>query len=135
MALNENFIMDISTACTDEELAARGRKLATLWETARSHDADKKEYNRAWKSEMDTIQENIDDVAAILQSGKEPRPVECTERYHFEDKMVETVRLDDYSVVRTRPATHLEVEDARQGALSLVPEVPRGPFREDDTAD
>lgn len=135
MALNENFITDISTACTDEELAARGKRLAKLWNSARSHETDKKEYLRAWKIDMDAIQGEIDEVAAIVESGMEPRPVECSERYNFEDKMVETVRLDDFTIVRSRPATHLEVEEGRQGGLSLVPSLSRGPFREDEPAD
>lgn len=122
MALQERCFHDCEVKCTETEVAAKGRELARLLEQRDDVDEDKRETVKAFKVQLDGLDEEIRDTAKVVTSGVEMRPIECAERFVKDRALVETYRLDTGDVISERPMTVEEARQARQVNLELVPE-------------
>lgn len=60
---------------TEEEKVERGLKLANLIREAQVLDADHTEQKKEMKRERDSVEKQIAELATIVRTGKEERPI------------------------------------------------------------
>ncbi len=121
MPLQELVIRHCEMKCTSAELAAKGRELGSLIQKHDKVTQEKKDTVAAFKVQLDELDSDLRNLARVVTTGIEMRPVECGERFNRERELVETYRIDTTEIVANRPMTADEAREARQVNLELVP--------------
>lgn len=102
---------------TELEILERSRELAA---TIGEHDAAQarqKESAKRLKDVVDTHEKTIRTLGLVVQSGEEHRPVECEWQADLGKRLLKLVRMDLGDVVRSRPMTDEELQEASQNAF------------------
>ena len=104
----------------EEEVLERARELASV---VSKHDEAQQLQKLSAKAHKDTVdghEVTIRALSRIVNSGEENRPVEC--EWHADGglRLLKLVRRDTYEIVRSRPMTDEEVQEASQGAFPFV---------------
>lgn len=98
-----------------EETLLKSRQLAQLSKDVSVLEEAKKAEQARFKTEIDDKESAISRLVQEVHSGEELRPVECYERPRYADMMVDIIRTDLATVVRSRPMHPTE----RQTALDM----------------
>lgn len=105
----------LPTQLTNEEVQKRGEELAGLFEKIEELKGAKADDMKAWKDRIETAQMNAHQLATIITTGFEDRPVTCCTTFDYQRLSVTTSRTDTGEILDTRPMT----EDERQRELPL----------------
>lgn len=100
-----------------DELATKSQELASAVVERETYDETRKDAVARFREELKTMDAGISDLAACVRTGEERREVEVHWVPIPERGVMVLERLDTYEVVRTRPMSAAELEDARQGKL------------------
>lgn len=95
---------------SDEEKRLRGRELASEVKKKLDLEDEKKEAMAEFKERKEEIDGRIVKLTEVVNSGSEPRQVECEERPDYASKLVEVWRLDYHEVAFTRPMEPHELQ-------------------------
>lgn len=98
---------------TDDELLAYGCELAREERVLAELQERRKEVTQNIRAEMGEHQARIRKLSRFVESGEEPREVECEELWDYRQGKLVVTRLDTGVVVTERPLTPEE----RQGDL------------------
>ena len=104
---------------TEEEVLARGRKLAALAEKRDRVLAARKIAVESSKEEEGSLVADMLDVREQINTGKEKRPVDVVERLELETRSIVTYRDDTGERVDSRVMNDLELREALQTSLPL----------------
>jgi hypothetical protein len=121
----KTFTRDVEFALSESEMLMRGRRLAELTHEKGVLLEDKKASSEKFKEREKNLDREGSELARAIRSGKEHRPVLCSERANVTRKLWEVIREDTYTVIDSRPMSHREVEEAMQGGLPLDDHAPR----------
>lgn len=98
---------------TPDERLARGTQAAQLVEEIEAVEAEKKEITTELGRRLKRLRREVSTLSQAVRTGKEYQPVEVVQKANPERMTVETMRLDTYEVIDSRPMTVAE----RQGGL------------------
>lgn len=105
-----------------EEVKAKGVELAQAHKRLRHYEGEKKKAAADWKAKIDHESARIDDLARVVRSGEEERPVLVELVADLEERKVRTRRTDTGEIVAVRALSAAELEGLQQSRL----------FEEDD---
>ncbi len=102
----------IMVTLSEEEYTERSRKLASLIREQAELEAQKKSSAAYYKEQLDGVQNKIDDLIPIIESGMEERLVTCEILWNHPNAGVKTYRrIDTGEEVRTVNMTDSECSD------------------------
>lgn len=108
-------IENLPCTLTEEEKAVKSKELCTTLLERAALELEKKDTMADFKKSLSDKNDEIDELARLISTGIEYRPVACRDFERFERNQVETVRLDTGEVVRSRVMGPSE----RQTAMAL----------------
>ena len=114
--METTLIEDLPVELTEPELLAKANASAELWRKGALLEEEKKRITADYKTRIDGIKDEIALLSDQIRSRKELRPVECFERRRPDEMMIDVIRKDSYTVVRSREMTAQE----RQEKLPLT---------------
>jgi len=111
------FLEELPCRLSEEEIDERGREAGALAaDLERFKEHAKKEKKKLTDKEKD-MTEKLFGLGKAVETGVETRDVGCYEHANLARYVVETVRMDTGTVVRTRPMDEQERKKAAQGDL------------------
>jgi len=94
-----------------EEVLANSHKLAEASLDKIRVEAEKKEANAEFGSQLKDLSKEIERLSKAMQDGFEEREVECDYRKNPEAGVMETIRLDTMAVIDSRPLEGNELNE------------------------
>lgn len=88
---------------TDDEIRFRGVEVAHLLAAISKLENKAKRKAQAYKQRIDETKKQLAQLADQINSRQEYREIQVEEQKDYTRKIVETLRLDTYAVIRTRP--------------------------------
>lgn len=101
----EQIVMTLPVQLTTDELLERGKVLATATIKLRELDSQKKEMAKQLKGQMDVIDAEIHNLEQQVESGTEPRQVDCEISWDYQNGTIRTMRLDTHEIISERDMT------------------------------
>jgi hypothetical protein len=111
----EHFDQELLCTLTAEELLLKSRELADALQRNSELAAEKKLAGEDFKGREKLLAMRIEELAACVRTGQEPREVECFYEPDFDKGMINTRRFDTGEVIGRRPMASHE----RQQKLDL----------------
>jgi hypothetical protein len=111
-----NEMRPLEVMLTEEELEAVGKLLSSSQIRLRELEAEKKRVMATWKSDIDKIRGQVDELSVKHHSGRMTRMVECEIQRDERQLAIRVVRLDTGEVIEERAMT----PDERQVGLPGV---------------
>jgi hypothetical protein len=114
---------------TPEELLVRGKMAAALGVQIHEKKEAQKAAAAAAKIEIERLENEQVKHLKEIHTGNETRPIECFERPRYDANMVDVVREDTGTVIRSRPLhpsekqLALEVGEAKPGTVTPIGKV------------
>lgn len=105
---------------TETEVPERSRELAAEIATHDEVQRQQKQSAKAFKDRVDTHEARIRELGATVKTGEEMRPIECEWHADMGKRVMTLIRSDTYAVVRSRPMTDDELQEASQGQFPFV---------------
>ena len=96
-------IEDVPCKLTAEEQLLKSKQLCILARERATVDEQKKASAAMYKSQADSLDEQIKELVQEVHTGEEMRPIECFERPRYGDMLVDIVRTDTGALHRVRP--------------------------------
>jgi len=96
---------------TNDQVREYGIELARKNSENESLDAQKKSFDAQIGASIKKVLLDIVGLSQKIQNGYEFLQVEVEERRDYDDKIIETVRLDTGEVIRTRDMTQDDLQD------------------------
>lgn len=123
-------IEDMPVKVTEDESAKYGRRLAQIEQEMTEHHVREDDLKKQLKATETRLEAERVQIAGIVRSGFEPRPVRVEHWARFEDGLYEEVRHDTGEVLsgRVRPLTERERQDdllPKDAGAMLSPEAAR----------
>ncbi len=112
--LPNSFMRDLACTLDDDELKVRSQDLATAVDEKITVEVEKKEANENWNGQIKDLNAHIIDLALVVRTRTEIRPVECVKDVDLENRETTIVRRDTGEGIETRGATTKELETASQ---------------------
>ena len=94
--------MSLPVALTTEEIAIRAKELSETLENRDQIEGQAKYAAIGYKQKIQEMNQTITNLYRIVNSGKENREVDVTERPNYDRGLMETFRLDTGEVVEYR---------------------------------
>lgn len=115
--LPNSFMRELACTLDDDELKTRSQDLATAVDEKIQVELEKKEANEEWNGQVKDLNARIIDLALVVRTRTEIRPVECAKDVDLESKETTIVRRDTGEGIETRGATSKELETASQRSI------------------
>jgi len=96
---------------TEAEIKEAGAALARRYSEITNLEEQKKSVTSDFKAKIDAATAEASLLARQIQNGYEFRQIDCEIQRVWEDKTVQTIRLDTGEIVKTRPMTADELQD------------------------
>lgn len=110
--MQSDFVEKLGCELTREEQLGKGSEMAELIKQHGEVETEAKSVADGFKRQIKDLDRKITDRAEEVRTGVERRLVPCTERGRWRDNLVDVVRLDTGEVVRSRPMTESERQQA-----------------------
>lgn len=123
----KTFERDLEVSLTDAERLKRNEDLLEAMQARDDLKSQKSEATSQINASIKISEGRVKDLAIALRSGKEKRPVRCTERFLFETNTVEIVRADTGAVIEKRAMTPEERTPTLPGLSLELPPLPNAP--------
>jgi predicted RNA-binding protein len=104
--------VDLPFDLTDDEVRERGLEQARLLQQRTDLDVERKEKAKAYKDEIEALDEKVGELSQVITSGRELRPVVCEWVANHPRAVMDLVRTDYGTVVQSRPMTEHEKQRA-----------------------
>jgi len=101
-------IRSLSCPLSDEDLKLRAHKLASAVKKYDEVESEKKAHAERFGSELKTIGEEINQLATVVKSRSEFRPVECVWKEDHKTSMMRLIRTDTNTEIDSRAMTASE---------------------------
>jgi len=105
---------------TDKELREEGQRHADMRVTIRNTRAELATVSKEYRDRLKELVAEADQLAIVLSTGEENRPIDCEERVWLQLKRAETIRLDNGKVVEQRDLTPQECQARIEDKLDQV---------------
>jgi hypothetical protein len=105
MKVESTFTMMLFVNLTDGELADRARAMAECLRRKAEAEHEKETVTKQAKTRIAAIEDEVDEHARVVRTGKEERDIGCTLLRNDKLGIMVTIRNDDGSVISTRPQT------------------------------
>ena len=102
------------------DLVERGAQLSALLVRIANDEAHAKAVATGAKAALESLRGEAAELARIVHTKQENRPVECQDSYDRQSLTVETSRLDTGEVVYSRPMTAEERKQTMQEELDFA---------------
>ena len=119
--LPHSFMRDLSVTLTEDELKVRAQDLATAIDERIDVEREKKEANDAWNRQVKDMGTRIVELACVVRTRTEIRPVECVKEVDTHNRETTIVRRDTGEAIETRDSTTKELETASQRSMFQAP--------------
>jgi hypothetical protein len=110
--MQSDFVEKLPCELTREETLAKGAEMALMIKQHGEVELEAKETADTFKKQFKRLDRTISERAEEVRTGVEHRLVPCTERGRYRENMVDVVRLDTGEIVRSRPMTESEKQQA-----------------------
>jgi hypothetical protein len=101
---------DLECELSDSDLLTKLDELTTKLTEKDAVEQELKEVSAGYKGRIKTLDREIHSLTRTITSKRELREVECRERFNFDAKKVEVIRVDTFEVVETRTMTVRELQ-------------------------
>ena len=112
MAPRNTTTVDLPFDLTDDEVRERGQEQSKLLAEKADVEIERKEKAKAFKDQIEDLDERIGNLVRVIQTGRELRPVSCEWVPDNARALMNLVRLDFGTVVQSRPMTDAEKQRA-----------------------
>lgn len=106
----ERFVQSLKVNLTTEELLKRGARSADLIASIQQKDADMKAAQKAMKSEIETMEAELNQLAVEISTKAAYRNTDCERVYDYEKGRVDSLRLDTMDIFDSRKMTEAELQ-------------------------
>jgi hypothetical protein len=102
---------DLPVKLTEHEKLLKGAELVAAMHEIDQLEEQKKREGKVLADAIKAKDEHARELARTLRTGTEDRKVECTESKRFQDRMVDTIRMDTFQIISSRPMNPSELQE------------------------
>lgn len=117
MQLETGFTKSLEAPLSDDEVKDRAHVLATTIGEIAETETEQKKVQSQFSQKLKKLRLRATELARIVETHREDRPVLCSERAQIRTFTIETFRHDTGQVVDTRAMDEEEIEGSRQTGL------------------
>lgn len=117
---NSNYYKSLPVTLTAEEFETKSTELADICKEIQLAKDQEKTRAKTAKEEIEKKEGTRANLASVVKDKSEDRSVECSDRYNYRERMVESCRMDTGEVFATRAMDLKEYQeemDLRQNPL------------------